>query len=135
MAYEIPGFKVGIFRANLDLSASQFRVVRVAAATGTTQGHGIGGAAILAASAGLPNLGILQNAPLANEAAEVMTTGISKAVAGAAIATIGGLLMATSTGKLIPATTGNNAVAMALETASGDGVFLSVMFGQYGIVA
>ncbi len=109
MALQDPGLDVGYVVANADLSASQFCAVKVGGADLNV---------VLASSGGEAILGILQNKPTAGQAADVRFTGISKAKAGAAYSR-GALLMTDSSGRLITATSGNHAVAMALEAAGG----------------
>lgn len=119
MAYEIPNFYVGVFPADTDLSASsnQFTGVGVYTAVSTT-GTGVGGAAIAAfASLSSPIIGVLQNNPQQGEAGTVMVQGVTKAVAGGAF-NPGDMLMCTTGGKFVKATTGNFAVAVALEVAA-----------------
>lgn len=76
-----------------------------------------------------PFYGILQNTPLAGEAADVGIVGITKAVAGAAI-TFGQTLMcgtSTTLGQLIPYTSSAIRVGIALEAASAQGVVFTVL--------
>jgi hypothetical protein len=77
MAYEIPGFSVTAI-ASADLSADQFKLVSLAST---------GKVAVTAATSTLAVLGILQDDPEADGiACQVMTSGISKAIAGETIA-------------------------------------------------
>ena len=108
MAVQDPGLDLGYALANVDLSANQFCAVK------------IGGAdlnVVLANAGGEAVLGILQNKPAPNQAAEVRFSGVSKGKAGAAY-TRGALLMTDTSGRLIPVTAGNHAIAMALEAAA-----------------
>lgn len=137
-AWEQPGFSLGQFEANVDLSAEspagsptyQFCGVALVAATGA----GCVGpfALALPASAGEAILGLLQNNPQIAEAGEVVTFGVSKAQAGAAVSTIGTILAVGTNGQLNPATTGQFGVAMALQTAAGAGTIFSVYVDNYG---
>lgn len=132
MSYEIPDFYVGILPANVDMSDNgidslfQYSVVDVVVATATS-GYGFGGAAIgPAPSAGVPALGIIQHNPQLGEAAQVMTEGVSKAQLGGNVA-IGQLLMAAApngsgVSLLVVATSGNYAIARALESGSAGSV-------------
>lgn len=148
MAYEIPDFYVGIFPADIDMSGTvqdgqptdsvfQFSAVVVRVAV-NTQGAGFGGAAVAPApSAGVPALGLVQNNPQLGEAANVMTEGVSKAQAGGNFV-IGDLLMAAApnangASQLIKATSGNYAIAQALETGSA-GVISAVYLRNFGKV-
>ncbi len=83
MAYEIPGFKFSL-EAAADLSAHQFKYVKV---------DGNGRCAAIAAATDCP-IGVLQNKPVAGEAAEIMRDGITKLQADAAITP--GLFVGTS---------------------------------------
>ena len=126
MAYESPLFKVGNLPANLEMSNEavfQFSCVDVGVASGAgVQGQGVGGAACKIALAGKSMLGILQNNPSINDAAEITTHGISKALYGGPVA-VGDILM-TAAGAgtlagatvLIKATATNVGVAKALES-------------------
>ena len=114
-SFEVAGFKAGVLKAGADLSTKQFHAVKVAA-DGDVEISGAGEASI----------GMLQNKPILNEAAEIDYDGISKAVAGAAVANAGVELMANAAGRLIVATSGNRVVAVSLTSASGDGVFFTV---------
>ena len=73
MAIESRGFNSGIMIAAADLSAAQFKMVKVTAALtvnlATVKGEGI--------------IGILQNKPKLGEPCDVMHVGISKLVTGA----------------------------------------------------
>jgi len=148
MAYEIPDFYVGIFPADVDMSGTvqdgvptdsvfQYSAVVVRVAV-NTQGAGFGGAAIAPApSAGVPALGILQTNPQLGEAGNVMTEGVSKAQAGGNFV-IGDLLMAGTPAvsgavPLVKATSGNYAIAQALETGSA-GVLATVYLRNFGKV-
>jgi Uncharacterized conserved protein (DUF2190) len=127
MSYEIPSFLVGVFPADVNMSTLTgntypFQYTGVCVYTAiSTQGAGIGGAAIIPPSAAsTPMIGVLQNAPQQGEAGTVMIGGVTKAVAGGSFS-IGALLMVNSSGQFVLATSGNYAVAQALETAvSGD---------------
>lgn len=80
--------------------------------------------------------GILQNTPMAGEAADVGIAGISKAVAGAAI-TFGQELTAGTggtLGQLIPWVTAGYKVGMAIEGAAAQGVVFSVLLYSPGIL-
>lgn len=76
MAIEVPGFKPGIFVAGQDLSAQQFRFVKL---------NSSGLVVPIAAATDQP-IGILQDKPAAaGRSAEIMMDGISKLVAGEAM--------------------------------------------------
>lgn len=73
MAFEVPGFKYPAHIASGDQSGNQFRWVKI---TGTAQ------KVLVATAAGEFCVGVLQNKPLANEEAEIMSHGVTKLVAG-----------------------------------------------------
>jgi hypothetical protein len=108
MAIETAGLDLSVVVANADLSASQFCGVKIA-----TADFGVS----LASTGGEAILGILQNKPLATQAADVRFVGVSKAKAGASYSR-GALLMTDTSGRFITATATNHAVAMALEAAA-----------------
>jgi hypothetical protein len=77
MAIEIPGFKPGQFVAGADLSALQFRFVKI---------NSSGLVVAITGASDVP-IGILQDKPAASgRSAEIMCDGISKLVAGEAMA-------------------------------------------------
>lgn len=139
-AWEQPGFSLGQFESNVDLSAespagsptAQFCGVVLVAATGAGC---VGPYAIaLPASSGVPILGLLQNNPQVAEAAELVTFGVSKAQAGAAVSAAGVLLAVnTTTGQLRAATAGDYIVAQSLQAAAGAGTIFSVYVDNYGV--
>lgn len=57
--------------------------------------------------------GILQNAPISGDAADVCFSGVSKAVFGGTVAA-GDYMATDASGRLVTATTGQNAVARAM---------------------
>lgn len=77
MAVEIPVLKMS-FTAAEDLSAYQYRFVTQYGFSNTTVG-------LMNAATDIP-IGILQNAPISGEMADVMLIGVSKCVANDAIA-------------------------------------------------
>ena len=137
MAYEQPNFRVGLFQANIDMSVEasfQYTVVDLGVASGSVQGTGVGNAAIVAPiSAGVPGFGILQNNPAQGEAATVYLEGISKAQYGANVAVNQLLMCGRSAGTLVPATSGNYAIAKALESGVATQIG-TVLLGNYGKV-
>jgi hypothetical protein len=80
---------------------------------------------VLANSGGEAIYGILQNKPLAGQAADVGIAGVSKAVAGAAV-TRGAGLMTDTSARLITATSSNHTVAFAIESAGTAGTVFTV---------
>lgn len=86
----------------------------------------------IASSVTVPVYGILQNTPMAGDAADVGIMGISKAVAGAAI-TAGAELMIDSSGRLIPWVTAAFKVGIAIESAGALGVVFTMMIYPPGV--
>ena len=116
MAVQTPGINIGICTAAADLSSSQFRAMRV---TGDF-------AVNVANAAGQAVIGILQNKPTSGQPADVMMSGVSKAIAGAAIAA-GAEVMAGADGRIITAATaGSNVIGIALNAAGGANEIISV---------
>ncbi len=123
MAFEIPGFAFSL-EASADLSAAQHHCVdvdsngRVAVVTGS----------------GDDVAAILQNDPNAlGNAAALMKTGISKVVAGAAVAA-GALVMSNASGRAITATSGQVVFGRALEAAATGGEVIPVLLGETQIL-
>src|SRR4051812_2536124 len=119
MAYEQPGLRYGFLAADIDMSNKatwQFAPVWLGPAVNIV-GQGFGGAALVAKGSRTdPPVGILQNNPVQGEAGTVVVNGVSKVIAGGTIA-VGDLLMPNGGGTaLIKATTGNYAMARALES-------------------
>src|SRR5438132_1483749 len=116
MAYEIPGKSITLVAA-ADLSASQFRCI-------TTDANGAG----IAPSAGGTIIGVRQNRPSSGQAVTVMTSGVSIVEAGGAIPLIsGGTPVKTdAAGKVVAQGGTGVAIGLALEAATGDGIFIAV---------
>lgn len=123
MAFETPGFAFSL-EASGDLSAAQHHCVNV---------DGNGQVAVVSGS-GDDVAAILQNDPNAqgNEAS-LMKTGISKVVAGAAVA-VGVLVMSNASGRAILATSGQVVFGRSLEAAGGDGETIPVLLGETQIL-
>ncbi len=119
MAFQIPGFSFSLDAAG-DLSAEQHTFMLCDANGRAAQ-----------AGAGVDVVGALQNDPSAlGEAANIMATGISKVVAGAAVAA-GAQVMSDSTGRAITATgTGAFVAGVALEAAANADEIIAVLLGQ-----
>ena len=109
------GFQVSkAFEAEVDMSARQFHAVRI-------KSDGVMALGASAASYKLKQIGILQDAPKANEFGEVCIFGLSKAVVdGAAGAvSVGSWLYSGSDGQLLPVSTATcPCIAIALEAAT-----------------
>ncbi|MEM1667190.1 MAG: DUF2190 family protein [Thermofilaceae archaeon] len=116
MAWELPVALVP-FKAGEDLSTSQFCVVGLNA-----RGE------IVRAAHNAPAVGVLQDAPLAGQAGSVMTFGISKVKAAAAI-TVGQRLSAYTdgSGAVAPATSGSFVIGIALESATAAGQVITAL--------
>ena len=110
--------------ASGDLSANQYRAVKLDANGRTvavsTQGD-------------VATLGVQQDKPSAlGQPSTVRISGITKAVAGAAIA-VGARVTPNATGQMITGTTGNQVVGIAL-TAAASGDIFSVLLDSRGVV-
>jgi len=114
-AFEVPGFRPGVLKAGADLSALQFRAVKLDA-----------NGDLIVTGAGEQAAGILQNKPVSGEACELEMDGISKATAKAAFGEGIELMAEAATGKLLTATSGNRVVAVSLTPAGADGDLVSV---------
>ena len=134
MAVEIPGKVVGILVAAADLRTKQFYCVKVDSAAKIA----------LCSAAGESVFGVLQNDPNTGEAAAVMTTGVTKAVAGAALAA-GAYVTTDANGKLkavvlgrtdtsdagaaADALLGSNVLGQLLEASTADGDIVTLSLG------
>lgn len=119
MSFEIPGFSFSR-NAGADLSAEQHKFVKIDSSgdivlTGSTE-----------ASAG-----VLQNDPLQTEPGTVLNVGISKVVAGAAVAA-GAFVMSDGSGRAITATATNRVLGTALEAAGAADEKIAVLLTSQG---
>ena len=105
--------------AGADLSSSQYLVLTNNA-----------GNAELAGVADIP-YGILQNKPDADGTASLMQVGISRAIAGAAIA-LNAAVASDANGKLRTAVAGDTPCGRALESASADGDVICILLNIAG---
>lgn len=104
--------------AAADLSANIYNAVAFVA---------LGRVAVASGNLGHTYAGILANAPAAaGRAASVVTQGRFKAVAGAAVASIGVPLTYNTSGRVIVAASASVVIGKALEAASADGDIISV---------
>lgn len=115
----------GVYRAlpvASDLSASQYCAVVL-----NTSGQ------IAVAGANVRVAGILQDDPKTGSGT-FKTQGRTKAKAGAAISLASGLtyLATDASGRVVTATTGQQAIGYALEAASGAGSLISIELGYLG---
>lgn len=119
MAIEIPGFSMSL-EASADLSAFQHHFVEVDS----------NGQLTISNSAGESVFGVLQNDPGAQGVAgSVMKTGVSKVVAGAAIAA-GALVQTNASGRAITAASGDFVVGRAIDAVGANGEVVSVALGE-----
>ena len=141
MSFESPLFKPPGFTAGADLSAAQFRFVKL---------NGTDLQVVQATVAGEDVLGVQQTNPdTAGQPVTVMTAGVSKVVAGAAVA-IDDLVTTDTVGRAIVATSGRTDTSdggaandpligsfvhgRALEAASGAGIIIAVLLDKMGAV-
>lgn len=123
MAFQTPGFSFSL-EASGDLSAAQHHCVDVDS----------NGQVTVVTGSGDDVAAILQNDPNAQgNAAALMNGGISKVVAGAAVAA-GALVMSSAAGRAITATSGQVVFGRALEAAGGDGETIPVLLGEHQIL-
>ena len=78
--------------------------------------------------------GVAQSDAAVGQSVAVATRGVLRCVAGAAI-TAGQPVKGTADGKVIPAVSTNFAIGVALSSATGDGLSVSVSLDMKGIVA
>lgn len=121
MAYEIPGKKITVMMA-ASYAAGQYRAT-------TLNSSGLG--AVPAAGAKI--IGIVQNKPADADAGEIMTSGISKMEAGAAIAA-GADVAVDSSGRGVTAVAGDEVIGQAMEAAGASGVIFPLDLDRGGVV-
>ncbi len=126
MAFEVPGRKIGHFRAGSDLSALQFRFCVA---------PNVSGVAVQQTVAGGRVTGVIQNKPKLNEAVEIMVDGQSKVVAGGVIAQ-GDPVMSDAAGRAVLAVAGatagaNTRVGYAETAASAAGQIITVNLAPF----
>lgn len=140
MSFEIPKFRLGVLKANADLSAKQFFGVKLVNSGGV--------AAIALAGAGEAAIGLLQNKPEAGQVCEVGVDGVEQGIAGAAI-TAGAPVTTDADGKLVTATAGytktddagaaqdalvgSNILGYALASAAGADEVIPVLMVKRGV--
>lgn len=111
MAIESPLYHIGFCTASVSLASNQFYAVKI---TGAEQ---VG----LVAATNDVVLGILQNTPLAGQAADVGFLGVSKCYAGASI-TAGNQLGVNTSGQIVTWSAGT-VVGQALENSAASAIF------------
>ena len=121
MAYEKGGLILN-FEAAADLSAKQFRAVKMA--TG-------GKVDIFAGATDVP-IGILQNKPTSGQTAEVMVFGVSKVDSDAALA-VGDILAGQTDGQLEVADSGDYIVGQCVFASGAAGDLASALITVPGI--
>lgn len=130
MAWQQPGFETGALLAGADLSSSQFLFVKM---------HTTANQVVKCATDAEIYLGVLQNEPASGSEARVMTTGVTKVVAGGAIS-VGDKIGTDTAGKAktIETTTGADVGdyfgAVALESASAANEVIAILLGPSGLV-
>lgn len=123
MAYEANLQSVAGLTASADLSAYQFRFVKV---------NGSGQVELNTTAGGICD-GVLQDKPTAQtHSATVAFSGVSKVVASTSI-NAGALIASTTVGKAVTATTGQTVLGRALEAAGADGDLISVLLNTNGV--
>lgn len=105
MAYEVPGFKLGTLLAGADLSTHQYKHVKL---------NGSGQVVTCAAVTDV-SIGILQNAPVAGQPVELMSNGVTKFKAGAAVPTGSNLSCGTDGRGIVAAGAGTPVTGVVLE--------------------
>ena len=114
-SFNAPLYRVpGLFAA-ADLTLLQFRYVSISA----PEQVNVSGAAESA-------IGVLQNKPNTDQAAEVVSAGVSNVVASASI-TAGADLATAANGKVAAATAGQNVVGKAIQAASNDNDIIAAL--------
>jgi 6,7-dimethyl-8-ribityllumazine synthase len=121
MATQQPGFRLGTKNANADLRTHQFKFVKPVASDKIDLVTTLGGLSI----------GVLQNKPNTGEVADVMVQGVSKVIAGAAIAS-GQLIASTAAGLAKVASAGEIVVGQSVSTTAGANEILEVCLGAPG---
>lgn len=124
MAYEIRGHSISLDSVT-DLSTKQYLGGKITAAN-----------TVGVVSASTDNaIGIIQGKIVGTagnpRAVEVMVSGVSKAVAGAAV-TVGSLVMFDANGKVVNATATHEAIGTALEGCSNANEIISVLIQRAG---
>ena len=119
MSFENPGFSFSL-NAGADLSADQHKFIKV-----DSNGDGV---LVGAAEA---SVGVLQNDPLQGEPGTILNTGISKVLAGAAVAA-GATVMSDASARAITATATNRVLGTALEAAAAADEKIAVLLTSQG---
>ena len=108
MANEQRVFNLGFVESAADLTAKQFRCVKVTADFAIN----------IATAAGAAVLGVLQNKPNTGEVADVAVIGVTKIVAGAGDLAAGAFWQSAADGSGITASTADVAMGVVLKGAA-----------------
>jgi hypothetical protein len=126
MAYEFSNYSVKLtFVAGADLSAYQYRFVKLDTSN-------IGNVIAIAANTDKP-IGVLQNAPISGQEAEVLTVGGTKLVVDTATVTVGdavgpGAAVTATKGGALTVTAGTNYnCGTALQTGATAGIVITAV--------
>ena len=111
MAFEQPGFKPTAFSASADQTGNQYKFVKISGPLTVTVCSAITD----------PIFGVLQDEPLSGEAAEIVSTGITKVVAGGTV-TAGDPIGTDANGKAVKVTLGTDTTKFAVGYALDSGV-------------
>lgn len=109
------------FKAGADLSAEQYKLVKVTASN-----------TVEVAGAGELAIGVLQDKPVADQGGNVTVIGLTKVVAGGTIAA-GAKVAANATGQAVVAAAGNEVLGIAQEAGVANDV-IEILFNQQGIL-
>lgn len=115
MSIEIPGRTIGTMLSGSDLSTKQYRFHKENSSQQI----------IPCTVAGEDALGVLQNAPTSGHAATLMADGVSKVVAGAAIAAAAAVAT-DNAGRAVTAASGNKILGYCVIPAAAAGEICSV---------
>lgn len=107
-----------------DMTANQYRFVKVDPSNP---------AQFILPAAGGPVAGVLQNHPSATNAGTIVPEGVSKVIAGAAVAA-DAPIASDATGRAVTAVTDDHVVGRAELAATGAGLVISVRLGNEGIL-
>lgn len=122
MSYEVRGNTIGVFDANVDLSAKQYRFVTFDSTSGKLNVVG---------TAGLQALGILQNNPLAGQQCTVAVDWPASKLVLSDTVSQGGVIKSANDGTGIPASTSGKGLGIALQDGvAGD--IIAVMMKDLG---
>jgi len=115
MAFHTEYLSLPGLTAGADLSAAQYKIVKLASTAGTV---------VLAATSTVAvTCGVLMNAPLSGEAADVAIAGVAKVKIGTSVMTVGAALGVNTTSYAVLTTTDNRFIigrAAAAGSAIGD---------------